>query len=175
MKVKLVIILLAFQFVGFGQNEEDLTSFLPKYAPEEVMHRNKIDDNGKKWGVWQYYSRSGVLILEITYKNNLRDGAYTRYNGVTGNMIEKGNYLNGIKNGSFTKWFSNGEKRVEGTYAQGRKTDLWSYYYKTGSGALRMTGKFKDGKKHGFWIFYEKGGSIRKKVKFQEGQLVTEK
>lgn len=160
---------------AFGQTQQELTSLMPKYAPDDALHRNKIDDNGKKWGKWQYYSRSGVLVLELTFKDNKKNGDYKRYNGVTGKMIEKGNYLNGIKNGSYTKWFSNGVKRVEGTYASGKKDAMWSYYFKNGTGALRMIGNFQNGKKEGNWIFYDKNGSIRHKVKFELGRPVKEK
>jgi antitoxin component YwqK of YwqJK toxin-antitoxin module len=170
-----ILVLLTLSFSSFGQSEQELTSLLPKYAPDDALHRNKIDNSGKKQGKWQYFSRSGVLVLELTFVNNQKNGEYKRYNGVTGKMIEKGNYLNGIKNGSYTKWFSNGVKRVEGTYANGKKNAMWSYFFKNGTGALRMIGNFHKGKKEGNWIFYDKNGSIRHKVKFELGRPVKQK
>lgn len=167
-----ILLLIVVGFSSFGQSDQDLTSLLPKYAPDDALHRNKIDNSGKKQGKWQYYSRSGILVLELTFENNKKKGEYKRYNGVTGKMIEKGNYLNGIKNGSYTKWFSNGVKRVEGTYSNGKKDAIWSYFFKNGTGALRMIGNFKDGKKEGSWVFYDKNGSIRHKVKFESGRPI---
>lgn len=158
---------------GVAQNQKSLTSLKPKYAPLDEEHRNKIDDAGKKWGKWKYFSRNGYIILEITFEDNKKNGKYVRYNGVTGKMIEQGNYLNGVKNGSYTKWFSNGLKRVEGTYSKGHKDSIWNYYFKNGTGSLRISGKFNNGKKDGNWIFYDKNGNIKNKIIFQKGKQIS--
>lgn len=168
------ILTLFITIAGFAQTKPALTSLIPKYASQDEPHRNKIDDNGKKWGKWKYFSRSGQIVLEITFENNKKNGEYARYNGVTGRMIEQGNYLNGVKNGSYTKWFSNGVKRVEGTYSKGLKDSIWNYYFKNGTGALRISGKFNAGRKNGNWIFYDKNGNIRKKINFQSENKVKE-
>ena len=102
---------IAFGTMSFTQTPSDLTALQPKYAPDSVNHRNKFDDLGKKWGTWQFFSRNGVLILKINYKDNQRTGEFVRYNGITGKMLEKGAYINDLKNGAFTKWFTNGTKR----------------------------------------------------------------
>ena len=171
-----IILLTCICITSVAQNENLLTSLNPKHAPIGELHRNKIDDAGKKWGKWKYFSRSGNVILEITFKNNKKNGKYARFNGVTGKMIEQGNYLNGVKNGSYTKWFSNGLKRVEGTYSKGMKDSIWNYYFKNGTGSLRISGKFNNGKKDGNWIFYDKNGNIRNKINFQKGnQTIKEK
>ena len=168
-----IILLTCICTTSFAQNENSLTSLMPKYAPKDELHRNKIDDAGKKWGKWKYFSRNGKIILEITFKNNKKNGKYVRYNGVTGEIIEQGNYLNGTKNGSYTKWFSNGLKRVEGTYSKGMKESVWNYYFKNETGSLRISGKFTNGKRDGNWIFYDKNGNIRNKVNFQKGNQIN--
>lgn len=151
---------------------QDLISLKPKYSPDSVLHRNKLDDLGKKWGKWQFYSRNGTLILEITYKDNKRNGEFVRYNGISAKMLEKGAYINDLKNGTFTKWFSNGNKRVEGSYRKGLKTGMWSYYYKNTPGIIRINGEFENGKKHGKWVFYDKNGTIRSIIKYELGVIV---
>ena len=159
----------------FTQIPDDLTDLRPKYAPDTVGHRNKLDDLGKKWGTWQFYSRGGVLILEMNYKDNKLNGEFVRYNGVTGKMLEKGAYLDDLKNGSFTQWYTNGTKRVEGVYRKGLKTGVWSYYFKNSPGIIRLTGNFKDGKKHGKWVFYDKNETIRSMVKYEDGVIKESK
>ena len=143
----------------------------PKYAADTVSHRNKMDQNGQKWGIWNYYSQEGLLILSIEFKANVRDGVYIRYNEVNGKMIEKGHYKKGVKTGPFSKWYSNGEKRVEGHYQNGQKSGHWAYYYKGGKGAMRMSGQFVAGRKEGIWVFYDKSGSIRKEVIYEAGLI----
>ena len=56
--------------VSFNQKPSELIALQPKYAPDTIHHRNKLDDLGKKWGTWQFFSRNGILILEINYKDN---------------------------------------------------------------------------------------------------------
>ena len=169
---KLLIFILFFGLTSFTQTPDNLTALRPKYAPDNNVHRNKLDDLGKKWGKWQYYSRNGMLILEINYKNNKRNGEFVRYNSITSKMLEKGAYINDLKNGSFTKWYSNGAKRVEGSYRKGMKTGIWSYFFKNSSGIVRLTGNFKEGKKHGKWIFYDKNETIRSIIKYENGDIV---
>ena len=147
--------------LSFTQTPEELTAIRPKYAPDTIGHRNKLDDYGKKWGKWQFYSKNGILILEINYKDNKRNGEFVRYNGITGKILEKGAYLDDLKNGSFTKWYTNSSKRVEGSYRKGMKNGIWSYYFKNSPGTVRLNGNFKDGKKHGKWVFYDRNETIR--------------
>lgn len=169
---KIASLSLIFGFLSFTQIPEELTSIRPKYSPDTIGHRNKLDDFGNKWGNWQYYSKNGVLILEINYKNNKRNGEFVRYNGITGKMLEKGAYLEDLKNGSFTKWYTNNSKRVEGSYRKGMKNGIWSYYFKNSPGTVRLNGNFKDGKKHGKWVFYDKNETIRSIIKYDNGLIV---
>ena len=158
--------------LSFTQTPEELTAIRPKYAPDTIDHRNKLDDYGKKWGKWQFYSKNGILILEINYKDNKRNGEFVRYNGITGKILEKGAYLDDLKNGSFTKWYTNSSKRVEGSYRKGMKNGIWSYYFKNSPGTVRLNGNFKDGKKHGKWVFYDTNETIRSIIKYDNGTIV---
>lgn len=158
--------------LSFTQTPEELTAIRPKYAPDTIGHRNKLDDYGKKWGKWQFYSKNGILILEINYKDNKRNGEFVRYNGITGKILEKGAYLDDLKNGSFTKWYTNSSKRVEGSYRKGMKNGIWSYYFKNSPGTVRLNGNFKDGKKHGKWVFYDTNETIRSIIKYDNGTIV---
>ena len=158
--------------VSFNQTPSELTALQPKYAPDTIHHRNKLDDLGKKWGTWQFFSRNGILILEINYKDNKRNGEFIRYNGITGKMLEKGAYINDLKNGTFTKWFTNGTKRVDGSYRKGMKNGIWSYFYKNTPGVIRLTGSFQNGQKNGKWVFFDKNGTIRSIVKYENGLIL---
>ncbi len=169
---KYISFVLVLGLMSFTQFPDNLTALQPKFAPDSVVHRNKLDDFGKKWGNWQFYSRNGVLILEISYKNNQRSGEFVRYNGITGKRLEKGAYLNDLKNGSFTKWYNSGTKRVEGSYRKGLKNGIWNYYFKNSPGMVRLTGNFKDGKKHGKWVFYDKNETIRSIIKYDQGVII---
>ena len=53
----LILFLLTIGLISFNQIPDDLTALRPKHAPDSVTHRNKLDNEGKKWGSWQSYSR----------------------------------------------------------------------------------------------------------------------
>ncbi len=171
----LILFLLTIGLISFNQIPDDLTALRPKHAPDSVTHRNKLDNEGKKWGSWQSYSRNGLLIMQMTYKDNKLNGEFIRFNGTTGKIIEKGVYLNDLKNGSFTKWYTNGVKRVEGSYIKGMKNGAWNYYFKNSPGITRLTGNFKDGKKNGKWVFYDKYETIRSIVEYDNGIITDSK
>ena len=58
---KIASLFLIFGFLSFTQIPEELTSIRPKYSPDTIGHRNKLDDFGNKWGNWQYYSKKWCL------------------------------------------------------------------------------------------------------------------
>ena len=66
---------------------------------------------------------------------------------------------NGKPDGLWTEWYENGQKKQEGTYKDGEKDGLetfwgkrdgtWTYWYD--NGRKKSEGTYKDGKKDGLW------------------------
>ena len=87
---KILILVSVIGLMSFKQYPENLTPIRPKYAPDTVTHRNKLDDQGKKWGTWQSYSRNGMLILQMNYKNNKLNGVNITYFNPENDVVERG-------------------------------------------------------------------------------------
>lgn len=173
-----------------GQIEEK-----PRWAPRSEEHMNVYDELGRKQGLWKYYSINKILVLEITFLNDIkhgpsirhnsyngviieesnyfngkRDGDYKRYN-YAGSLIKEGQYENGKKSGTWVTYYSvNGEKRTEGDYKYGLMEGYWKYY--SSKGVLRAEGEYKNGKREGTWKFHSSDGRQTEERKFSNGSEV---
>ena len=50
----------------------------------------------------------------------------------TGGKSMTGTFENGLREGVWTFYYENGIKRLEGTYRSGQKDSLWTYWYDNG-------------------------------------------
>lgn len=170
MKVVFKVILLFGVFLlSFGkmysQNELEIR---PKYMPMMEKHRNVKDENGRKQGLWKFYSRDGILILEVTYQNDVKHGPCVRYHPSLGYPIEELNYFNGRKDGVCKKYYISGELRSEGYYKDGKRVDKWVYYQKV-NGEKKAEGGYFNGQKEGEWLYYNSKGVIVLKGSYKNG------
>jgi antitoxin component YwqK of YwqJK toxin-antitoxin module len=151
--------------------DRDAIYLMPVNAPDSVKHRNKMDKNGKKSGRWEYYSKTGRLVLAVNYENNKREGEYIRYQPMTGKPFEKGYYSNGVKTGTYIRYYTDGTLRVKGNYKDGLKQGVWEYYYKS-SGSVRAKGNFDRGRKHGVWSFYDYSEVLKRTIEYSDGKII---
>ncbi len=169
----------------------------PQYQPRSDKHRNKIDELGRKQGLWKYYTNDGTLFMEITFQNDVKHGPSTRHATATGVIIEESNYFNGKRDGEYRrynlkniiisegqydnnrksgKWVTyypvNGEKKSEGEYVSGKREGLWVYY--SSKGKLSAQGQYKYGLREGEWTYYTPDGSVAETKKFIKGSVPEE-
>jgi len=169
----------------------------PQYQPRSEKHRNKMDELERKQGLWKYYTRDGVLFMEISFLNDVKHGPCTRRSTATGTVIEESNYFNGRRDGEYRrynlkgtltseglytnnrksgKWTTyypvNGEKKSEGNYLDGKREGMWAYY--SSKGKLRSAGEYKFGLREGDWTYYNADGSVAETKKFIKGQAPEE-
>ena len=72
-----------------------------------------------------------------------------------GKTLLKGTYKNGKKDGLWTWWYENGQKRRERTFKDGEQDGLWTQWYENGQKDFENL--WKDGKLDGlstFWYEY---------------------
>jgi antitoxin component YwqK of YwqJK toxin-antitoxin module len=170
MKIIVFFSLLSLQLLA--QNRNKGTFLMPVNANDTVKHRNFLDENGNKVGLWQYYSQEGYLSLVVNFQNNKRQGEYVRYQTNTHLIFEKGSYLNGYKHGNYERYYSDGSIRVKGVYKNGEKVGEWMYFHKE-SGTIRMKGFYVNGKKHGKWVLLDQAQIVKQAVLYENGLLVN--
>ncbi|MBI89416.1 MAG: hypothetical protein CMG60_04950 [Candidatus Marinimicrobia bacterium] len=90
-------------------------------------------------------------ISSISYHKDNPDGLELIKQEVfhmTGPKSMVGTFKNGFREGLWTFWYDNGNKRLEGFYKNGQKDSLWTYWYDNGVKATEYfyDNKTKDGK-----------------------------
>jgi len=169
----------------------------PDNAPRSDKHRNTKDALGRKQGLWKYYTSEGILLLEISFQNDIKHGSLVRHHSSNGVVTEESFYFNGKRDGDYKRytykgllitegfytmgkktglWICyfpvNGEKRSEGNYANGKKIGLWRYY--SAKGKLKSEGEYKDGNMDGEWKYYDNDGTPTENKKFTKGILADD-
>ena len=75
---------------------------------------------------------SGIKYFIENYKNNLKNGLFTKWN-YNGIKVLESNMLNNKRSGSLKEWYDNGELSFSGNYMDDMKTGLQEWYYKNGN------------------------------------------
>ena len=63
---------------------------------------------------------------------------------------------------------SNGKKRLEGTYKDGKRDGLWTRWHENGQ--MKVKGTFKDGEQDGLWTWWDKNGQKSFEGTYKDGQ-----
>ena len=176
----------------------EMIEIRPENAPRSDKWKNKRDALGRKQGLWKYYTDDGIILLEITFQNDVKHGPLIRHHSSNGVITEESNYFNGKRDGEYKRytfngllttegfystgrknglWITyfavNGEKKTEGSYANGKKIGLWRYY--NSKGKLKTEGEYKDGLMEGEWKYYDNDGTPLEQKKYLNGSLAEDK
>ena len=71
----------------------------------------------------------------------INDGKFTRWYKNGQKKLEI-NFINGKRNGKYTSWFKNGQKELESNWKDGKEDGKWTHWYDDGSKSER---NYKDG------------------------------
>ncbi len=89
-----------------------------------------------------------------------------------GKTLLKGTYKNGKKDGLWTWWYENGQKLKEETYKGGKEDRSWTSWYKNGQ--KKFEGISKDGKRDGLWTDWDENGKNLKEETYKDGELISQ-
>ncbi len=73
----------------------------------------------------------------------------------------------GIRDGYWEFWYSNGQKKVEGSYVEGLKNGEWTYWYSDGT--LRMKSNYIMDEMDGMNYWYFESGQKKKEALYRNG------
>jgi len=103
---------------------------------------NRVDDNNQKQGWWRIYNT---------------DGKYKGYG--PGQLVEEGEYVNNRKTGVWTKYYPNGNKKHELTFANNIANGYAKIYYRNGQ--LQEEGVWKMNRWQGQYRYYYPDGTLK--------------
>lgn len=117
---------------------------------------NRYDRNDDKTGLWLWFNRDKIVILEGTFRRNLRHG-YFRYYDDEGNFIKVERYIDGILQ--------------QDDYASA-KVEVRRTFYKDKS--IKTYKTYKLNLADGTHKFYDSTGLVQKAVVYMRGKKVEE-
>jgi antitoxin component YwqK of YwqJK toxin-antitoxin module len=87
---------------------------------------------GKRQGLVQRWSSTGVLRVEFHYKNNRLEGSYKSW-WENGQLAQEANYVNGDMDGIEKKWYLDGQLAKERQLVNGREKGLQKAWLQNGT------------------------------------------
>lgn len=148
--------------------------------------------NNKMNGLRKEYSRSGVLLEETNYSENVFDGPFKTYD-IHGHLKSSGKYVQGSYNDVFEEffpqgvvasrieynenatgpikgYFPDGKLKFEGTIANEHYFGTYKSYFHNGN--ISSIGSYdENGDEDGFWSYYYKNGQISQEMNYKNGKL----
>ncbi|NND94642.1 MAG: hypothetical protein HKN45_07215 [Flavobacteriales bacterium] len=148
---------------------------------------NRVDELGRKQGLWKSFYSSRTVHTEATYVDDLKHGLFRTYSE-TGELLSMLKYVNGeLDEGAAetivvdirNEYFADGTVRASGSYKEGKKHGIhreydtegniiksWVYSdgVEVGSGIIGKSGSFE-----GPWQEYYEDGSLRVEGTYEEG------
>lgn len=110
---------------------------------------NVRDGNNEKQGWWKIYNEDG------------------KYKGYEPNqLVEEGEYVNNKKTGVWTKYYPNGNKKHELTFANNVANGYAKIYYR--SGQLQEEGIWKTNRWEGQYKYYHEDGTLKYQWNYNE-------
>ncbi len=128
--------------------------------------------NGAKSGVWKTFE-NGSLVLEETYKNDKRNGAYINYYPENRQIKEEGSYVDGVASGTWKLYYSNGIMYVSKALKDGRFHG--KYFRYASNGALLSELFYIEGKLHRIGIMNDAYGNALEIGSFVDGNGTLKK
>jgi antitoxin component YwqK of YwqJK toxin-antitoxin module len=144
-----------------------------KTKEAKAYYYRVVTPEGSNFLVQDYFSKSNQLQMEGRYKSkklesSSRDGIFTYY-WSNGKKKAEGEYKNGKEDGNWVSWHFDGEKRAEGLYEKGDRQGAWKFFHKNGQ--LKTNPTFLDDEKDGASTFYYDNGDKLEDARFAKGKL----
>jgi antitoxin component YwqK of YwqJK toxin-antitoxin module len=105
-----------------------LDDFYDRDEPNKLYYEDRTLVDPKKYhhpknGIWKIYTEDGSLYMEISYKDNLKNGLTKIYWGYSASPIlhYKVDYINDVVDGFVTTYYSDGAFKEKIEYKKGKK------------------------------------------------------
>jgi antitoxin component YwqK of YwqJK toxin-antitoxin module len=153
MKNKLfILLLLTLVMFSCGKTEQNGKKTEKKSKDESVVKeyysngkvKTEISAKGQlRQGPTRNYDRSGLLLSEVNYNNNIMDGTATNYYAKSGKINSTFTYKQGIKEGDEIWFYESGKQYRVSPYIHGKIEGIQKHYYEDGK--LQAEVEYKNG------------------------------
>ncbi len=106
--------------------------------------KTEISAKGQlRHGPTRNYDRTGLLLSEVNYKDNIMDGQATNYYAKSGKVNSTFFYVKGIKEGDETWYYESGKPYRVSPYIKGKIEGVQKHFYEDGK--LQAEVEYKNG------------------------------
>jgi len=156
-------------FGNITANENYLDDELNNYT--QYLYPGNITDYESKYhNGWleqiNQYDSTGKVIAENYFKKGSGPMIFRHYSGK--NMIE-GTYKNYAREGAYKTFFFDGSTESVSYFKHGDFDSIYRYY--SYEGKLSVMGNYKDGEKAGVWKYYFDDGKLKEEENYENGKL----
>lgn len=159
---RLILIILSFVALNTG-----FSSPLYPVRAGQPGDINKKDSEGRKQGRWIYFGKdrpqegypADGKIEEGDYKDDRKEGKWTKYHndGETPKLI--GEYVNNRPQGTYIKYYANGKVKEQGTFVRNLYQDSLKRFHENGK--VEYVAKYNDeGKEQGSVKYFYPNGQV---------------
>jgi|688.fasta_scaffold01998_22 hypothetical protein len=127
-----------------GLDDPDMASY-PSFG---------VERDGKRQGLWRTYDEKGVLLSEVTFLDNLREGPAAEW-FANGLPLFRGHYSKDKQDGEYESYHPNGQVLSRGQFSLGRKYGAWTQF--SAAGAVTSELSYEFGDLHGPCKYYADG------------------
>jgi antitoxin component YwqK of YwqJK toxin-antitoxin module len=142
---------------------------------------------------------------QFAQKFVMRDGKLHTMTGYSGTItvlddearnVSRETYKDGVRTGVSTRWWENGEKKMEATYVEGKPSGPTFEWFLSGSkklekeysngiphgkevawyddGEMHYERHYSGGKPHGIWTDWARGGTIARQIQYENGKAIKQ-
>lgn len=132
---------------------------------------NKIDNNGKKQGLWKgYYEDTKHLRYEGNFEHGVEVGKFTFYDNTKVKKIVATRDFTDNGTRAYTIFYRGRFKVSEGLIVNKQYEGLWKYYH-LDMEAIMTIENYKKGKLDGDRKVFYKSGELAEECKYDEGKI----
>ncbi|MCW3083187.1 MAG: hypothetical protein JWP12_553 [Bacteroidetes bacterium] len=135
------------------------------YYEDGTLSSEETYNDGKRNESSKYYDKSGKLIEEYIYKNDILQ-EYKAYD-LTGKIVYQ-NKKDGRNNYDATLYYSNANKKREGKVLGGKLTGQWKDYDR--DGFVTSVDNYTEGRRDGKSVTYYDNGQIKAETDYEAGE-----
>ena len=159
------------QILSEGRKKGGEFQFTGHHSNGNIASKGLYDIKGGKEGLWEFYSKNGVLTGKGNYSDNKIIGEYINYHN-SGEIQSKSIYKNDSLHGYFSNYYKNGQLKQQGWYKNNLAHGEWHSYFIDGT--LEVINFYHKDKLHGIQKFYSCNGKLERIYKYKYGELLAE-
>ena len=137
------------------------------YYEKDKLHRREHFSRGKLEGQYVEWDTAGVVIIEGTYSQDVKNGPWKFQ---MNDHLEIGEYLDGERNGVW-KWYyyNTDQPAFESEFNLGVPSGKHKMWYI--NGVMMEKGQYEGGLRSGDWSYFSDSGLLKMTVTYKNGEI----